>query len=645
MKKDFIILAILGIGGLGIFLKLHRYADPSANVKFTKSRAEIRNICTEFLKDQGFDISGYMSSQIFSGDNFAALFIQKEVGLDSLNRLSQPENENFIPLWYWKLRWFKPQQKEEFLLSIATNGKIIGYQHLLREDAPGETLNTDSAMAIATRFLADKFGWRKSDWILVSSQSEEKKARRDYSFVWKSKILKIGDGEPRIEVDIAGDKISGFSYYLKVPEPFRRSYISRSSIGSLIAGFTFFLSLLLFAVGAFFVIRRLIQGQRFIKISLTAIFPLFIAGLFMTFNSFPQRLFSYQTETQYASFIFSLIFGAVLIGIGISALGGISLLTGYLLSDENEKRRFFVGLRDMAYGKFLNPHWISVVIFGYLIAFIFLGLDDIIYIVGRKVIGVWFPAGNRYTEAFGTIVPVLYPLSVSLIAGFWEEAFYRLAGFTILRKLKFPFFISVLVPTMLWAFAHSNYPVFPVWFRGVELTIGGLLFFLFFYRYGLLTVIFAHFMIDTVYMALPMVSAPVTTLKVQGIAALSIGIFPIILGLVSRNRKTFIPPELPKINPDMLKEILKNQVQSGSIPMDLLVNLAQSHGITKNQDIFYFILTELLGVNVSWKIESESVYMQVPNTHFVNDLAERLGLSYIIRENVLLVKYITQHFT
>ena len=33
-----------------------------------------------------------------------------------------------------------------------------------------------------------------------------------------------------------------------------------------------------------------------------------------------------------------------------------------------------------------------------------------------------------------------------------------------------------LIPAAIWAFGHSNYPVFPVYVRGIELTIGGLLF-------------------------------------------------------------------------------------------------------------------------------------------------------------------------
>jgi hypothetical protein len=37
-------------------------------------------------------------------------------------------------------------------------------------------------------------------------------------------------------------------------------------------------------------------------------------------------------------------------------------------------------------------------------------------------------------------------------------------------------FLALLLPAMIWAFGHSTYPVFPVYFRGIKLTIAGLIF-------------------------------------------------------------------------------------------------------------------------------------------------------------------------
>ena len=146
-------------------------------------------------------------------------------------------------------------------------------------------------------------------------------------------------------------------------------------------------------------------------------------------------------------------------------------------------------------------------------------------------------------------------------------------------------------------------------------------------------------MIDTIYMALPLISAPVFSLKAQGIIALSIGILPVILGILSKSKRFFIPPELSKLNPDHLKELLLELIHLKNLDINTLTKLAKLHGITKNHDVFYFILKEFLKVDVTWQIVNGFVYMQVPDTSFIKELAETLKLPILQRENTLLVKY------
>jgi hypothetical protein len=51
----------------------------------------------------------------------------------------------------------------------------------------------------------------------------------------------------------------------------------------------------------------------------------------------------------------------------------------------------------------------------------------------------------------------------------------------------------MLLAVFVWAIGHSNYPVFPVYFRGIELVIDGMVWAYFILRYNIATTITAHF--------------------------------------------------------------------------------------------------------------------------------------------------------
>ena len=87
---------------------------------------------------------------------------------------------------------------------------------------------------------------------------------------------------------------------------------------------------------------------------------------------------------------------------------------------------------------------------------------------------------------------------------------------------------------MIWAFGHSNYPVFPVYIRGIELTIAGLIFGIAFLRLGLLTCIVAHFVIDAVQIGIPLLSSGNSGYVISGIIVMGIALVPALLGLAGR---------------------------------------------------------------------------------------------------------------
>jgi hypothetical protein len=91
----------------------------------------------------------------------------------------------------------------------------------------------------------------------------------------------------------------------------------------------------------------------------------------------------------------------------------------------------------------------------------------------------------------------------------------------------------------VWGFAHANYPVFPNYVRGVELTIGGVMFGLVFLRYGIVACMVAHFVINAVQAGMPLLSSGNLYYAVSGVIVMGLALVPAGLALL---RKAEGPP-------------------------------------------------------------------------------------------------------
>lgn len=136
----------------------------------------------------------------------------------------------------------------------------------------------------------------------------------------------------------------------------------------------------------------------------------------------------------------------------------------------------------------------------YLWALILLGAQSVIFFVLGHTIGTWSTT-DATQSAYNMLYPILFPL-LAWVAGIGEEAVYRLFGIPMLKKIFRSTFVASLISSMIWAFGHSLYPIYPVYSRPIELTIVGLLFSFVFLRYGYITAMFTHVIFNSILMSL-----------------------------------------------------------------------------------------------------------------------------------------------
>ena len=89
---------------------------------------------------------------------------------------------------------------------------------------------------------------------------------------------------------------------------------------------------------------------------------------------------------------------------------------------------------------------------------------------------------------------------------------------------------------MVWAFGHSTYPIYPVYVRGIELTIAGFVFGWIFLRYGLVTMLVAHYAIDAILLAMPLLLAAGGTYLVYGLVAIAFAALPLAVPVIAAFR-------------------------------------------------------------------------------------------------------------
>ena len=167
-------------------------------------------------------------------------------------------------LQLWKVRYFRPLQKEEYLVYVdPTSGKIFGFQHELDENAPGASLTPDQAQALAAQAV-EQNGYRLSDFELQNTVAQKRKAREDYTLVWQAKPgdpRNVGDALYRLHVEIAGDQVVSFSRSFKLPQEWERERRASNLINVFLSIVTYLAFVLLVAAALIVFVKKVRAGQ------------------------------------------------------------------------------------------------------------------------------------------------------------------------------------------------------------------------------------------------------------------------------------------------------------------------------------------------------------------------------------------------
>ena len=519
---------LAGISGLVIFLLFFDNAFPIASIDLNLSKEEIVKKAEDFVNKQGYDLEGYDRSILFDSQADASIYLQKSEGMKKSNELIRQG----IPVWFWSIRWFRELEKEGFYCQIdPAEGKITYFEHYLLDDVDGENLDESQARKLAEEKLS-ALGRDLSDYELKQSNSKVLKNRTDYYYEWEKKDFKIGEATLRLNAAVQGNKLGRYGYYLYIPEDFSRQLQKDLSQGQALSIITAVFMFLFLIAAIVVLLIRFKQDKVNWKFGLGFGLVVIVVSLLDFGNNIPLLWFSYPDTMSKLNFLAiaagGAVIGALLIGLIIFLFGS----SGHSLADEMclFNMPVFQAIKNKRsdFDKTL-----PVLVSGYGLGFGFLGYITLFYLVGTRFFNIWMPPEAGYSNILGTSMPFLFPLTIALTASVSEEFMFRLFGISFFKKYIKIGWLAVLIPAVVWAFAHSNYPVFPAYVRGIELTVAGVVFGVVFLQYGLEAVLITHFVIDAALVALPLLKSKNIFFMGSGLIVLLVMFLPLLMVLLN----------------------------------------------------------------------------------------------------------------
>lgn len=471
---------------------------PPAEQRAVLKEDEIHAIAETFMREHFLiDPTSYESALVLRSEERPYTFLQQSY-LSEEELTAYKDKYIHAPTVYYG-RFFKPEEIEEYDVTIdAYRGSIVNFSQTLPEEAViAETTESD-AIEAARQFIAAKIKVTP-DTLVVHSKEENKYPggiERLVTFAWKGSEVdsEYGKGFVTFDTIVRGVSVVGFSPSFEYPEPYERALEKSGNVGSLV-GFGSLLAWVFVIIAALVSMIRAFSSHKAVwKLSLGVVIVLSALSIIDFINLYPETRAWYDTiDSMTVYWIFAALFSVFAILV-TALMFFIPSVAGVTLAVEKYRERIAPLMSSPSSPDVKSAYRLALVR-GYLLGVLFLGFTFALYWIGDTYLGVWYPYGeSAILSGLGSFIPAFtLMLSLGIMAAISEEVTFRLFGILWISSLTKSTAIGVLVATIIWAFAHTDGSVLPVWFRGAEVFMGGLLFAYFFMRYNILTTIVAHY--------------------------------------------------------------------------------------------------------------------------------------------------------
>ena len=236
------------------------------------------------------------------------------------------------PRWRVRVATFEgdvADRAEEWLMYVSASGEIRNVRHTVPEARAGASLDEAAARQRALAAVKERLGLDAGQIKEVSAKPQKQQARMDWKLTYAdTTIAALPQGEPRIDVDLAGDEVASVARYIYVPEEWerqQRAASTRNIVIQIAVSVVFGGLLLAAAIGGMIKWSR---GQYAPRVFLAATAMVLVASVIDLANGWPSILASLSTSAPLpiqllgiiAIGLIGLTLLAAIIGLAIGAL-------------------------------------------------------------------------------------------------------------------------------------------------------------------------------------------------------------------------------------------------------------------------------------------------------------------------------------
>ncbi|NHN30370.1 CPBP family intramembrane glutamic endopeptidase [Paenibacillus agricola] len=458
---------------------------------------EAADVAVRFAQKQFQLSSNYEASTLYQTHSKRSGYLQKE-------HLSDTYSERFanLPIDYYEVEINDLSRgSTTYYVDINyENSQVLGWSAHL---SPLTKANTVASSLVEPQALAEQAiqdqGYTLADFTkldLDKSPALEKgsslPAALGSSFVYQSLTNQIGEARLHLSLAVSGGKIVSFYPLFNIPASFEAWQAAQNDSASLMTRISMLVSLGMAAYALYILIRYRREITFRSGLWLTVIFLIIYIG--NNFNMLPAFRTSHSEGPSQFEALFYLAFLNVII-----VMMAVSVYLSVLAGKQMWSRFHWNPLPSWKESSF-GRDALTAMGRGYLLCLFILGVQQVLFFIAEQAFDVW-SVNDASDSVLNMSIPGFFPL-MAWAAAISEEAIYRLFGIAFFMKICRFRFLAILLPSVIWALSHTQYPIYPVYTRLVEVTIIGVIFGYAFLKYGFMTVLFAHASMDSILMGM-----------------------------------------------------------------------------------------------------------------------------------------------
>ncbi|OCT16567.1 hypothetical protein A8709_07765 [Paenibacillus pectinilyticus] len=462
---------------------------PAENPAITKQQAA--DSAAGFIS-QRYELHNPQTYVVYQSKKERSGYFQKEHVLEDYTK---QYGEKF-PIDYYQVSVKDPTTLRQFEVDVNyINSAIIGWHEnsttLKSTSSPISKQKADTLAKLELR----QMGFDPQDFTLKDTNNEDV-SKGQTTLQYEKLTNPIGEAKLQVLVNFDQTTLTGFNVSFQLPSSHLAWLTQQDDSASLMTwvsmGFTFLMTIaaIVFAI----IYRKQMKFSR--GILLTTIYLAIYIG--NNVNMYPAfRAMGGDANSELATWVAIIFMSVITVLLGISLY--LSLVAGVGLWNTIGQRKWPTW-QDRMFGHEVFYGMGR----GYLLAIFILGVQQVLFYAGEVNFDVW-SVNDPTDSVLNMVEPRVFPL-MAWVAAISEEATFRLLGIILFKKLFRNNFIAILIPSVIWAASHTQYPIYPVYTRLIEVTVIGIILGYVFLKFGFITAIFAHACMDSILMGLSLFS-------------------------------------------------------------------------------------------------------------------------------------------